>query len=36
MTPRDVDELTAAEYDAFWRYAHQQTKREQREMRRKR
>jgi hypothetical protein len=30
MTPRQVDELTPAEYDAMWRYAI----REQREQRR--
>lgn len=36
MTPRDVDELSAAEYDALWRFADQDTKRQNREMKRKR
>ncbi|HKE76626.1 MAG TPA: hypothetical protein VKB57_23615 [Acidimicrobiales bacterium] len=32
MTPRQVDEMTPAEYQAFWRYAEQQAKQQQREM----
>ena len=30
MTPRDVDELTHDEYLAFWRYAVNETKAQQR------
>jgi len=36
MTPRDVDELSPAEYDALWRYADQDTKRQNRELNRRR
>jgi hypothetical protein len=36
MTPRDVDELTADEYAAFWRYAENEAKARQREARRHR
>jgi hypothetical protein len=33
MTPREVDELTSDEYLAFWRYAEQQSREQQREQR---
>jgi len=34
MTPRQVDEMTHAEYAAFWRFAEQQAKQAQRDARR--
>ena len=34
MTPRQVDELTQDEYLAFWRYAEQTVRDQQREQRR--
>jgi hypothetical protein len=34
MTPREVDEMTADEYAAFWRYAENEARARQREQRR--
>jgi hypothetical protein len=34
MTPRQVDEMTAEEYAAFWRYAENEARARQREARR--
>ena len=34
MTPRQVDELTHAEYLAFWRYAEQSAREQERAARR--
>jgi hypothetical protein len=34
MTPRDVDQLSADEYAAFWRYAENEARARQRESRR--
>jgi hypothetical protein len=34
MTPRQVDELTPDEYQAFWRYAENEARARQRESRR--
>jgi hypothetical protein len=36
MTPREVEELSATEYSAFWRYAEKQTRDTERELRRAR
>jgi hypothetical protein len=33
MTPRDVDELTPAEYQAFWRFAENDVKAQARAIR---
>jgi hypothetical protein len=34
MTPREVDELSAVELDAFWRYAERESREIERERRR--
>jgi hypothetical protein len=36
MTPREVDELTGAEYAAFWQYAEDEAREQAREARRAR
>jgi hypothetical protein len=36
MTPREVDELTAVEYAAFWRYAEREVREAERERRKAR
>jgi hypothetical protein len=34
MTPRDVDQLTAEEYRAFWDYVEQEVREQERQARR--
>jgi len=36
MTPREVDELSHDEYMALWRYAEEETRRSERELRKAR